>query len=405
MTTEEFNESCIELLGGMYGNVNSALMYFIRFKNFATSEEGLKLKQSKADPCLFFEVGPDGNINGVIVVYVDDCLLAGPQEFVDRMKNKLKKEFGVVEDGQLRKLLGVRYKWDDVDDAEKARVTLSMGDKADEIIKAYEKATGRTPRTQTTPGVPGETLSKNEEDPVQHDDYRSILGKAMFYVTKIAPECSYAINQLARHMHNPGQAHWRAMERFVGYLKGKERHELVIRRPTELKVYSFGDSSYADCKDTRRSSTGDINTLGGAIVSWRAQKTKFVCMSSAEAEYVELTEMSKEQRFIQMVLEEVFGVKSKGVMYEDNEAAIYLTKNLHVSPRTKHIDVRQHYIREHIEQGYGEVRKVNTEFNFADVLTKNVNVGTFKRLGHGILNGFNGYEDMFKSSHIQRENV
>ena len=404
MTQEEYDEACIELQGGMYGNVDSALLYFMRFKAFAVSEDGLKLKQSQADPCLFFEVNSDGNVNGVIVVYVDDCLLAGPQEFVDRMKAKIKEEFGVVEDGQLRKLLGVRYSWEDLDDPEKARVTLSMDNKAAEIIKAFEKATGRTPRVQSTPGVPGLTLYKNSGGPIQHDDYRSILGKAMFYVTKIAPECSFAINQLARHMHNPGKPHWEAMERFIGYLKGKEKHELVIRRPREVRVFSFGDSSYADCRDTRRSSTGDLHTIGGALVSWRAQKTKFVCLSSAEAEYVELTEMSKEQRFIQMVLEEVFGVKSKGVMFEDNEAAIYLSKNQHVSPRTKHIDIRQHYVREHIELGHGEVKKVNTEYNFADVLTKNVSVGIFKRLGVGILNGFDGFTEMFKLSYIQREN-
>ena len=404
MTQEEYDEACIELQGGMYGNVDSALLYFVRFKAFATSEEGLKLKQSQADPCLFFEVDAHGSVNGVIVIYVDNCLLAGPQEFVDRMKAKIKEEFGVVEDGQLRKLLGVRYSWDDVDDPDNARVTLSMGDKADEIVKAFEKATGRTPRVQSTPGIPGKVLSKNEEEPYQHDDYRSILGKAMFYVTKIAPECSFAINQLARHMHNPGKAHWQAMERFIGYLKGKKKHELVICRPIEPRVFSFGDSSYADCRDTRKSSTGDLHTIGGALVSWRAQKTKCVCLSSAEAEYVELTDMCKEQKFIQMVLEEVFGVKSKGVMYEDNEAAIYLTKNQHVSPRTKHIDVRQHYIREYIEAGNGEIRKVNTEFNFADILTKNVSVGTFKRLGNGILHGFAGFNDMFRLSHVQREN-
>ena len=76
------------------------------------------------------------------------------------------------------------------------------------------------------------------------------------------------------------------MERFVGYIKGKVKHELVIKRPKELRVITFGDSSYADCPDTRRSSTGDIHTIGGALVSWRAQKTKLVCLSSAEAEYV-----------------------------------------------------------------------------------------------------------------------
>ena len=124
---------------------------------------------------------------------------------------------------------------------------------------------------------------------------------------------------------------------------------MVIRRPIELKIVSFGDSSYANCKDTRRSSTGNIHTIGGGLVSWRAQKTKFVCLSSTEAEYVEMTEVCEEQRFIQMILEEIFDLKSEGIIYEDNKAAIYLTKNQPISPRTKHIDIRQHYIREYLE--------------------------------------------------------
>ena len=192
ITQEEFNEACIELQGGMYGNVDSALLYFVRFKEYATSTSGLDLIQSKADPCLFYKKDEDGNVVGVIVVYVDDCLIAGKQDFIAEMKLKLKEEFGVVEDGQLRKLLGVRYDWRDTDDPTKARVVLSMNDKAEEIVRAFEKATGQTPRNQSTPGTPGQILTKNTGDPVQHEEYRSILGKIMFYVTKISPECSFA---------------------------------------------------------------------------------------------------------------------------------------------------------------------------------------------------------------------
>ena len=279
MTKEEYKKSCIELQGGMYGNVDAALLYFIRFTEYAINPQGLDLIQSKADPCLFFKKNNDGKTVGVIVVYVDDCVLAGEKDFINEMKSKLKDEFGVVEDGQLRKLLGVRYKWDDLNDPVNARVTLSMQDKAEEIIRGYEKATGLTPRTQKTPGKPGEILEKHEGEAVKHSEYRSILGKLMFYVTKISPECSFACGQLARQMHSPGEKHWEAMGRIIGYLKGKDKHELVIRRPMTLKIISFGDASYGDCKDTRRSSTGDIHTIGGSLVSWRAQKTRVVCLS------------------------------------------------------------------------------------------------------------------------------
>ena len=404
MTQEEFDECCIELQGGMYGNVDAALLYFIRFTTYATSSDGLNLLQSKCDPCVFYRKNERGETEGVIVVYVDDCLIAGNTEFIQEMKSKLKSEFGVVEDGQLRKLLGVRYEWRHCNDPNKAQVILSMEDKANEIIAAYEKATGLTPRVYKTPGKPHEVLEKHEGKAVKHSEYRSILGKLMFYVTKISPECSFACGQLARQMHNPGEAHWEAMYRMIGYLKGKEKHELVIRRPTTLRIFSFGDASYGDCLDTRHSSTGDIHTLGGSIVSWRAQKTKFVCLSSAEAEYVALTEMCKEQKFLMMMMDEIYTCESPSVLYEDNEAAVYLAKNKHVSARTKHIDIREHYVREHLDE-LGTIVPVKSEDNYADILTKNVTVNVFEKLVSAVLNGFVGHEDKFQFSKYQRENV
>ena len=404
MTQDEYDKSCIELQGGMYGNVDAALLYFVRFTDYATSPDGLDLQQSKSDPCLFFKKDNEGKTLGVIVIYVDDCLIAGEDDFISDMKTKLKSEFGVVEDGQLRKLLGVRYQWDDLECPTKARVTLNMDDKAKEIIQAYQKATGKTPKSYKTPGKPGEILVKHDGDPVMHSEYRSILGKLMFYVTKISPECSYACGQLARQMHRPGEAHWEAMHRLIGYLIGKEHHNLVIRRPTSLKIVSFGDASYGDCRDTRHSSTGDLHTIGGSIISWRAQKTKFVCLSSAEAEYVALNEMCKEQKFLSMLMEEVFECNLPCVLYEDNQAAVYLAKNKHVSARTKHIDIRKHYVREHLKET-GRIEPIRSEDNFADLLTKNVAVNVFEILGPAVLNGFNGFEDKFRFPKHQRENV
>ena len=194
------------------------------------------------------------------------------------------------------------------------------------------------------------------------------------------------------------------MGRIVWYLKAKKTHELVITRPKTLKIVSFGDASYADCRDTRRSSTGDLYTIGGSLISWRAQKTKFVCLSSAEAEYVALTEMCKEQKFLTMLLEEIHTCELPSVLYEDNEAAAYLARNQHVSSRTKHIDIREHYVREHIQE-LGKIVPIKSENNLADVLTKNVTVTTFQRLGTAILNGFKGFEEMFDFAKQKRENV
>ena len=158
MSEEDYNKSCIELQGGMYGNVDAALLYFVRFTTYATAKDGLNLEQSKTDPCLFFERDKNNNTCGIIVIYVDDCLIKGTEEFIREMKIKLKQEFGVVEDGQLRKLLGVRYDWEDLENKHNAEVILSMNDKALEAIEAYEKATNTKVKPYKTPGKPSKLL-------------------------------------------------------------------------------------------------------------------------------------------------------------------------------------------------------------------------------------------------------
>ena len=116
--------------------------------------------------------------------------------------------------------------------------------------------------------------------------------------------------------------------------------------------------------------------------------------------------MCKEQKFLSMLLEEVFNVKEHpSILYEDNEAAVYLAKNKHVTARTKHIDIKQHYVREHLRNGLGKIVGIKSEDNFADILTKNVSLSVFDKLSAGLLNGFEGHDDKFQFSKYQRENI
>ena len=195
MTKEEARRYYIELQGGMYGNVDSALLYFGRFTEYATDENGLNLEQSLRDPCVFYKKNEAGRITAIVVVYVDDCLIAGETDAIQQIKTDLKREFGVVEDGQLRKLLGVRYRWETNED-DTPIVILNMEDKANEIIKAYEDARGEVKKTFTSPGQPDTVLSVNETEIVMHGSYRSILGKIMFMLPKLLLSVALRVDSL-----------------------------------------------------------------------------------------------------------------------------------------------------------------------------------------------------------------
>ena len=99
------------------------------------------------------------------------------------------------------------------------------------------------------------------------EEFISLVGKLLYYTVKVDPDCANAVRDLARHMSKPGTDQWKAMERVVGYLKGKKMHGLVMRKPECLTVINFCDASHATDKELLRSVSGMIYTVGGLVVN------------------------------------------------------------------------------------------------------------------------------------------
>ena len=108
-----------------------------------------------------------------------------------------------------------------------------MNKMVEEIDQAFQEAMGKRAKFAKTPGFPGKMLSKNTEETVNITAYRSLTGKLLYYMTKVAPEMANAVRDLSSHMSNPGAEHWKAMERCVGYLVNlsTERRELLFWKP------------------------------------------------------------------------------------------------------------------------------------------------------------------------------
>ena len=119
-----------------------------------------------------------------------------------------------------------------------------------------------------------------------------------------------------------------------------------MRKPRELRSISNCDSDYGKDENDRKSISGRINTLGGMITNWSSKKQNTVSLSSTEAEYQALSECAQESVFTQNLIMELTGEDNQAVIYEDNLGAIYLAKNHQVSGRTKHIDIRHHWLRD-----------------------------------------------------------
>nr|GEU29037.1 copia protein [Tanacetum cinerariifolium] len=132
----------------------------------------------------------------------------------------------------------------------------------------------------------------------------------------------------------------------------------------------YRDADHAGCQDTRRSTSGSVQFLGERLISWSSKRQKSATISSTEAEYIALSGCCAQILWMQSQLSDYGLGFNKIPMYCDNKSAIALCCNNVQHSRSKHIDIRYHFIKEQIENEVTELYFVNTEYQLADLFTK-----------------------------------
>ena len=201
--------------------------------------------------------------------------------------------------------------------------------------------------------------------------YANAVGALMYAMVCTRPDISHAVSMVSRYMHNPGKGHWQAVKWILRYIHGTVDVGLKFQRDDMSKqLVGYVDSDYAGDLDKRRSTTGYVFTLAGGPISWRSTLQSTVALSTTEAEYMAVTEAFKEAIWLQGLIKDL-GIVQKNVnIFCDSQSAICLAKNQVHHGRTKHIDVRFHFIREIIDEGNILLLKIQTAENPADMLTK-----------------------------------
>ncbi|CAH9119560.1 unnamed protein product [Cuscuta europaea] len=165
--------------------------------------------------------------------------------------------------------------------------------------------------------------------------------------------------------------HWNALKWHLRYLKFSANHGLIFTKCTEgVKLSGYVDSNYANDKDNRKSTTSYVFTLCGSCISWKSQLQPIVALSTTKAEYVAATEAFKEAIWLSRLVAEIGFLKQDVTVFSDSQSAIQLCKNPVFHDRTKHIDVRFHFIRDVLDAGKVKLCKIPSEFNPADMGTK-----------------------------------
>ena len=189
--------------------------------------------------------------------------------------------------------------------------------------------------------------------------YSSAVRSLMYATVCSRPDLSYAVSAISRYMVNSDKEYWKVAQQIFRYLHGSTDACLQFGR-TRSGVIGYVDFDFARDLDKRRSLTGYVFTIGGCAISWKATLQTTVALSITEAEYMAITEACKEAIWLKGLFSELSEDLQMTTVFCDSQSAIFLTKDQMFHERTKHIDVRYHFVRDIIAQDDIVVCKVST---------------------------------------------
>nr|GEY44669.1 retrovirus-related Pol polyprotein from transposon TNT 1-94 [Tanacetum cinerariifolium] len=215
---------------------------------------------------------------------------------------------------------------------------------------------------------------------IDQTKYRSMV-RALMYLTASRPDIMHATCYCARYQAKLTEKHLTAVKQIFRYLKDTIHMGLWYSKDTSFELTAFSDSDHAGYLDSRKSTSGGIQFLGGdKLVNWSSKKHNCTSMSSAEAEYVSLSTFCAQVLWMRTQLTDYGFYFDKIPMYCDSKAAIAISCNPVQHSHTKHIDVRYHFIKENVEKGIVELFFARTEYQLADLFTKALLEERFKYL-------------------------
>jgi len=327
-------------------------------------------ERGKTDKTLFVKKA----LNDIILVqvYVDDIIF-GPtnQTLCEQFVAAMQGEFEMSMMGELNYFLGLQIK------QLNHGTFLSQTKDCKELLKKFDM---ENCKEISTPMATNCYLDSNEKGTsVDQTKYRGLIG-SLLYLTASRPDIMFSVCLCARFQSNPKESHFTATKRILKYLQGTTTVGLWYPSEVSLDLVGYSDSDFASCKIDRKSTSGTCYLLGSSLISWHSKKQACVVLSTTEAEYIAAGSCCAQSLWIKQQLSD-FGLNlSKIPLLCDNTSVINLTKNPVQHLRTKHIEIRHHFIKDHVNNGDCEIQFVSTENKLAGLFTKSLNKERFNFL-------------------------
>ena len=374
----------MKLKKNLYGLKQAPLHWFEKLRE-ALLDPKRGFTQSKIDPCMFYKK------DMVVLCYVDDCLFFCPDKArIATMVDGLKADkFDISVEADVSAFLGIEVLVED------NQVTLKQPGLTQRVLEAAGMLDCNVKHTPASPTP----LGTNADGEPFHEEweYASVVGMLMYLCSNTRPDIQYAVHQCARFNHCARATHADAIRQICRYLKGTADKGIIFEPESTLKLDCYVDADFAglwrheDEQDPVcvRSRTGYVITLGNCPLLWASKLQKEVALSTAEAEYIALSQSMRDllpmrRQFKELVSTLELGTAHKSTfkstVFEDNNACISMASTPKMSPRTKHIGIKYHFFKSHIDYKDITVEKIDTKEQKADIFTKGVPAEQFRIL-------------------------
>nr|GFA98591.1 putative ribonuclease H-like domain-containing protein [Tanacetum cinerariifolium] len=322
------------------------------------------------DQTLFIERQREDFI--LVQVYVDDIIFGSSNPQLCReFEALIHEKFQMSAMGELNFFLGLQVL------QKEDGIFLSQDKYIGDILKKFGLSDIRSSNTPMDKENPWGKDGTGKD--VELHLYRSMIGSLM-YLTASRPDIMFAVYACARHQVTPKECHLHAVKRIFRYLKGHPKLGLWYPKASPFDLVAYSDSDYGGASQDRKSTTEGSQFLGRRLISWPCKKQTIVATSTTKAEYVAAASCCGQVLWIQNQLLDYGYNFMNTKIYIDNNSAICIVKNPVYHSKTKHIEIRHHFIRDYFEKKLISVDHINTDENVADLLTKAFDAGRFRYL-------------------------
>ncbi|WVZ71236.1 LOW QUALITY PROTEIN: hypothetical protein U9M48_019848 [Paspalum notatum var. saurae] len=305
-----------------------------------------------------------GGDTQIVQIYVDDIIFGGSSHaLVSSFAEQMSREFKMSLMGELQFFLGLQIKQGP------EGIFVHQAKYTRDILKKFEMGDSKP---MTTPMSTNTALDADEDgEAVDQKEFRGMIG-SLLYLTATRPDIQFAAS--------PRISHRQAVKRVFRYLKFTPELGLWYSSGSSLSLRGFSDADHAGYRIDRKSTSGTCQLLGTSLVSWSSRKQASVSLSTTEAEYIAAASCCSQLLWMKATLSD-FGLRfGKIPLLVDSTSAISVAKNPVLHSRTKHIDVRFHFLRDHYEKGDIDLVHVASENQLADIFTKPLEFVAFVRL-------------------------